>query len=150
MLKWIDTPPVWLLAALALAWTQARHYPLGLGFGGYWADFVGGLLIGGAVLLFAMALVAFRQTRTTIIPHREAERLITSGIYAHSRNPIYLADTLILTGFILRWDAVPALVLIPIFVWIIEKRFIEPEEKMLRRKFRADFARYCRKTRRWL
>jgi protein-S-isoprenylcysteine O-methyltransferase Ste14 len=40
--------------------------------------------------------------------------------------------------------------LIPIFVWIIEKRFIIPEEDRMRRKFRMDFARYCEKTRRWL
>jgi len=40
--------------------------------------------------------------------------------------------------------------LVPVFVWIIEKRFIEPEENRMRRTFRMEFARYCEKTRRWV
>ena len=150
MLKWIDIPPMWLLGFALLAWVQAAHFPAGLGFGGGWADFAGGLLVGGGLVLMAMAFVEFRRHRTTVIPHQEAERLITSGIFKRSRNPIYLGDALILTGLILRWDAVLALPLVPIFVWAIEKRFVIAEEDRLRRKFRAEFARYCQKTRRWL
>ena len=75
--------------------------------------------------------------------------LIQSGIFKRSRNPIYVADVMILTGMILWWDAVLALPLVPIFVWILEKRFILAEEDRLRRKFRANYARYCEKTRRW-
>lgn len=150
MMKWIDLPPVWLAGALALAWLQATHWSLGLTFGGGFADFLGGALIGGGVILIALAAWEMRRARTTLIPHRQADRLVTSGIFTRSRNPIYIGDTLILAGFILRWDAVLALILLPCFVWIIEKRFVIPEENMLRRKFRADFARYMQKTRRWL
>lgn len=153
MLKWIDIPPVWLFSALALAWVQAVHLPVGLSFGsGIGAgavDLLGGLLIGGGLVMIALAAMEFRRQRTTIVPHREAERLITSGIFKRSRNPIYAGDALILAGCILRWDAVLSLILVPVFVWIIERRFIVPEENRLRRKFRADFARYCTKTRRW-
>jgi protein-S-isoprenylcysteine O-methyltransferase Ste14 len=75
---------------------------------------------------------------------------VQSGIFSRTRNPIYLGDALILLGLILRWDAVLSLPLVPIFVWIIEKRFIEPEENCMRRTFRMEFARYCEKTRRWV
>ncbi|SEL80642.1 Protein-S-isoprenylcysteine O-methyltransferase Ste14 [Roseovarius azorensis] len=150
MRKWIDMPPVWLAGFLALAWMQAAYLPMGLGFGGGWADLAGGLLVGGGILLIVLAAAEFRRHRTTIVPHREAERLIRSGIFSRSRNPIYLGDSLILAGLILRWDAVLALPLIPVFVWIIEKRFILPEEDRLRRKFRMDYAQYCEKTRRWV
>lgn len=107
-------------------------------------------MVGAGFLLIAMAAYELRRHRTTIIPHLDADTLVTSGIYAKSRNPIYLADSLILAGLLLYWDAVLSLPLIPIFVWWIEKRFILPEEKRLRRKFRADFARYETQTRRWL
>ncbi|RKF15425.1 isoprenylcysteine carboxylmethyltransferase family protein [Roseovarius spongiae] len=146
----LDTPPVWLILCLALAWAQARCFDLGLGFGGPWADFAGGLLIGAGILLILLSALELRRSRTTIMPHMEADRLVTSGIYRRSRNPIYLGDLAILAGFILRWDAVLSLVLIPVFLWWIERRFVIPEEDRLRRKFRADFARYCQKTRRWL
>ncbi|WP_240611641.1 methyltransferase family protein [Roseovarius nitratireducens] len=150
MLKWIDMPPVWLVGFLVLAWAQATWAPMGLSLGGGWVDFAGGVLVGGGVLLIALAAMEFRRHKTTIVPHETPERLIPSGIFKRSRNPIYLGDALILAGFILRWDAVLALPLIPVFVWVIERRFVIPEENRMRRTFRADFARYCEKTRRWL
>ncbi|MFU8779062.1 MAG: methyltransferase family protein [Roseovarius sp.] len=150
MLKWIDMPPVWLAGFLAVAWLQSSHYGMRLGFGEIWADLLGGLLVGAGILLVVMAAMEFRRHKTTIVPHETPERVIQSGIFRRSRNPIYLGDTLILAGLILRWDAVLALPLIPVFVWVIEKRFIIPEEDRMRRKFRMDFARYCEKTRRWL
>ncbi|MBE1292665.1 MAG: isoprenylcysteine carboxylmethyltransferase family protein [Rhodobacteraceae bacterium] len=145
-----DLPPVWLVAMLALAWTQARHFPMGLSFGPVWADLLGGLLVGGGVLLAALAIVEMRRQQTTVHPHHDSARLVQSGIFSRSRNPIYVGDVLILAGFILYWDAVLALPLVPIFLWVLEKRFVIPEENRLRRKFRVDFARYCEKVRRWV
>ncbi|WP_305970577.1 MULTISPECIES: isoprenylcysteine carboxylmethyltransferase family protein [unclassified Mameliella] len=149
-MKWMDMPPVWLVGALGLAWVQKTHFGYGLGFGPVVADLLGGLLVGGGVILMALALYEMRRHRTTVIPHREADRLVTSGIFKRSRNPIYLGDSMILLGIILYWDAVLALPLVPIFVWVIERRFIVPEENHLRRKFRAAFARYEKDVRRWI
>lgn len=143
-------PPVWLGGFLAIAWVQAKHFSLGLGFGETGARFLGGLLVGGGVLLLALAAYEMYRQRTTIIPKREAAALVTTGIFSRSRNPIYVGDTLILAGMILNWGAVLSLPLIPIFVWVIERRFILGEEDHLRRKFRADFARYSQKVRRWV
>lgn len=150
MVKWIDIPPVWLAGAVALAWLQAENCSFGLNFGGGWSDLAGGLLVGGGLVLIVLAIVEFRRHRTTIVPHCEANRLIQSGIFKRSRNPIYLGDLLILAGLIFKWNAVLTLPLIPIFLWIIEKRFVLPEENRLRRKFRMEFAQYCKKTRRWI
>lgn len=149
-MKWIDLPPVWLAAFAALAWAQSAHLPAGLDFGGAWADFAGGLCVGAGLILMALAFAEFRRHRTTVIPHQTPARLIQSGIFSRTRNPIYLGDALILLGLILRWDAVLALPLVPIFVWVIERRFVIPEEDRMRREFRADFARYAQKVRRWL
>src|SRR6056300_1700522 len=80
----------------------------------------------------------------------EAQALVSMGIFSRTRNPIYLGDLLILAGFILSWDAVLSLPLLPILFWVLEKRFVIPEEDRLRRKYRAEFARFCEKTRRWL
>ncbi len=149
-MKWIDIPPVWLIAALVIAWQISIARPFGLSLDFAVLQLAGGLLVGGGVILMLLAFMEMRKQRTTVIPHSEATTLVSSGIFKRSRNPIYLADAMILTGFILRWDAPLALVLIPVFIWIIERRFIVPEENMLRRKFRADYARYEQKTRRWV
>ncbi len=151
MLKWIDIPPVWLVLFLAVAWVQSSLFTFGLSFG-VWpvADLLGGLLVGAGLVLMALAIYEMRRHHTTIVPHRDAERMVQSGIFSRTRNPIYLGDVLILAGLILKWDAVLALPLVPIFLWWIERHFIIAEEDRLRRKFRADFARYCEKTRRWV
>ncbi|NSX56483.1 methyltransferase family protein [Parasulfitobacter algicola] len=150
MTKLIDTPPAWLATCLIIAWLQSHYFDLGMSLDYGITDLLSAILLGGGIIIFFMAVIQFRRHQTTIIPHQEASNLITQGIYKWSRNPIYVADTLILAGLILRWDAVLSLPLIPIFVWIIERRFVIPEENRLRRKFRADFARYEKKTRRWV
>lgn len=150
MLKWLDIPPVWLLVFAALAYVQARSLSLGLSLASPVTMLLGGLLVGAGVVLILLAALEFRRHKTTIVPHQEASTLIETGVFKRSRNPIYLADVLILTGLILRWDAVLSLVLVPILFWVLETRFVIPEENRLRRHFRADFARYMHKTRRWI
>lgn len=146
----IDIPPVWLIGFAATAWLQAKFLPFGLSLKGGITGFLSGILIGGGVLLAVLAIAEFRRHKTTVIPHETPSTMVQSGIFRRSRNPIYLGDVLILTGLILWFDAVASLVLVPIFVWVLERRFILPEEDRLRRVFRADFARYERKTRRWI
>lgn len=148
--KLIDIPPVWLAACLGLSWTVSITKPFGLSFGGAWADFAGGILLGGGIILMVLAVTEMRRKRTTVIPHMEAQSLVTSGIFTRTRNPIYLGDMLVLAGLILRWDAVLALPLVPVFLSILERRFVIPEENRLRVTFRMEFAKYCQKVRRWV
>lgn len=149
-LKWLDLPPVWLAAFAGIAYWQANYASAGLRFGDGIVDLLGGLLVGGGLILMGLAFVEFRRHQTTVIPHNTPSALIQGGIFKRTRNPIYLGDALVLAGLILRWDAVLALPLVPLFVWLIEMRFILDEEDRMRRKFRAEFARYCEKTRRWI
>jgi protein-S-isoprenylcysteine O-methyltransferase Ste14 len=148
-MKWIDIPPVWLLLAVVATWLISDLQPAAIAFGTPVLDLVSGLLVGGGVVLMLLAFAEMQRRKTTVIPHLEASHLVTTGIFARSRNPIYLGDTLILAGLALRWDAPVALILVPLFMATITQRFIVPEEDRLRRKFRADFGRYCQKTRRW-
>lgn len=149
-MKWIDIPPVWLLLALVMTWWISVLQPISLAFGGPLPDLAGGLLVGGGIVLMLLAVTEMRRKRTTVIPHMEASHLVTTGIFKRSRNPIYLGDAMILAGLALRWEAPVALVLVPLFIGTITQRFIIPEENSLRRRFRAEFARYCQNTRRWV
>lgn len=149
-MKWIDIPPVWLAGFVALAYTVNKFDPWGLSLDHPITQLVSGILIGGGIILMVLAVYEMRRQRTTFVPHRDADRLVQSGIFSRSRNPIYLGDILVLVGVILWLDVPVALLLVPGFLWVIERRFVIPEENRLRRKFHADFARYCQKTRRWL
>lgn len=149
-MKWIDIPPVWLAGFVVLAYTVNKFDPWGLSLDHPITQLVSGILIGGGIILMVLAVYEMRRQKTTFVPHRDADRLVQSGIFSRSRNPIYLGDIFVLVGVILWLDVPVALLLVPGFLWVIERRFVIPEENRLRRKFHADFARYCKKTRRWL
>jgi protein-S-isoprenylcysteine O-methyltransferase Ste14 len=148
--RWLNIPPVWLALALVIPYFQARYFHFGLSLSHPITNTVAGLSIGAGVLLMALAVVEMRRHRTTVIPHREAGHLVTTGVFKWTRNPIYLGDALVLLGFILHWDAVLSLAILPIFMMAIDNGFIVDEEDRLRRKFRSDFERYMRDTRRWI
>ena len=85
----LDLPPVWLLLFAILAWAQGTYFHIGP-IGGPLADFLGGLLVGGGILLMLLAAVQFRKAQTTIHPHNQPDTLITGGVYKRTRNPIYI------------------------------------------------------------
>ena len=132
---------------IALAALQARYLPLI--DAGRPGRIAGTVLIVGGLFIFTAALLQFRRHRTTVMPRETPVALIDTGIYRLSRNPIYLADALFLAGAALWWDAA-SLLLVPLFVWIITRRFILGEESGLRAVFGAAFDRYAAQTRRWL
>lgn len=132
---------------IALAALQARYLPMI--DAGRPGRIAGTVLIVGGLFIFTAALRQFRRHRTTVMPRETPVAMIDSGIYRLSRNPIYLADALFLAGAALWWDAA-SLLLVPLFVWIITRRFILGEESGLRAVFGAAFDRYAAQTRRWL
>ena len=149
MLKWIDIPPGWLLAALAATWGLDRLFPwLATGLG--WVEWLGNALVLGG--FGAMALGAWELVRhhTTFIPRRVPTNFVTQGIYRLSRNPIYLGDALVLGGAALSLDVLPALVLVPAFGWIITRRFIAGEEAGLIARFGDEAEDWFRRVRRWI
>jgi len=147
-MKWIDIPPVWLAGALVLAWGLGYLVPEP-GFGA-WAVGAGRGLIVLGCLLIAAALWAFRQARTTPIPHQAPSALIDTGVFRVTRNPIYLADALILAGAVLIWRAALPLLLVPAFMGVIQARFIRAEEARLAAAFPEPFRAYANRVRRWL
>lgn len=109
------------------------------------------LVLAGA--WFAIAGVwQFRRHRTTVDPVRpdRASALVDRGVFAVSRNPMYLGLVLVLLAAALDsgalWSLPGPLVLA---AWL--GRFqIRPEERILRQRFGAAFDAYCRRVPRWL
>jgi protein-S-isoprenylcysteine O-methyltransferase Ste14 len=147
LLREIDIPPSWLALHIVAAWVVSRvSPPVFLDFGR-----VAGLaLVGLGALVMGAAVVQMALARTTVIPRRNPSALVTGGLFGWSRNPIYLADAVILTGAILWLDAVLALPLVFSFVWLIQARFIRDEEARLTLAFGAEFDLWAARVRRWL
>ncbi len=146
-MKWLDLPPVWLVAFLVAGRLQASWLPL-LRFRA-WADWAGAALVLAGLLLMIAAVWELRRHHTTIDPREPPSAIVTTGVFAWSRNPIYLGDTLVLAGLALWWDSVLGLFLVPVFVWVITRRFILKEEARLSELFGSEFADYSDRVRRW-
>ena len=146
--KMIDLPPVWLAAFVGAVWGMDRLLPMPLlGGAGDWAA-LALLLTGVGLMLGAVAQMAL--ARTTVIPHRQPQALVTQGVFRLSRNPIYLADAAFLLAAVLWLDVVLALPLVPVFMLVIRQRFIRSEEARLRAGFGPEFEIWAARTRRWI
>lgn len=146
MAKEIDFPPVWLAGFAAAGGILGLIYPVPTPYN---STIGAGFIIAGGVLMLAAAFQML-LARTTIIPRRNPRALVRTGIYRFSRNPIYLADALVLSGLYIAWDALIALPLVAVFIVIITRRFIREEEARLLAHFGADYDDYRQATRRWL
>ena len=142
-------PPVWLVIGLIAIFCLDQYYPL-VRFTGQAAMAVGSVLIVAGLLLLVLAGGLFKRAGTEMIPFRDVNTLITDGVYRHTRNPMYLGMALILLGTACTTGIVSGLLVTPVFMAIIEVRFIRPEEAMLRRLFGDDFDAYCARVRRWI
>ena len=148
-MRYIDLPPVWLALFLLLAWVLAWLVP-GLTIGFSWQGPLAVLLAFAGLVLMGLAVWEMVGRRTTVIPHREPQALVSSGVFRVSRNPIYLGDMLVLTAFIIWFGVILALPGIWLFKRVIETRFILGEEHRLQTAFGDDFANWAKVTRRWL
>jgi protein-S-isoprenylcysteine O-methyltransferase Ste14 len=110
-----------------------------------------GLLFAGLACM-TVAVASFVMAKTTINPMQpaRASQLITTGIYRVSRNPIYVADVLLLASWAVWLGSALNLALIALFVWYIQRFQIVPEERALTRLFGENYTAYCVRVRRWL
>ncbi|WP_254216438.1 isoprenylcysteine carboxylmethyltransferase family protein [Tabrizicola sp. TH137] len=148
MPKVVDLPPVWLMAFIGAVWLLDRLLPMPL-FGGT-GDLLAAVFGVMGAGLFAGALWEMGRARTTVIPHRAATALVTTGVFGLSRNPIYLGDVAFLLAAILWLDVPVGLLLVPLFMRVIRDRFILEEEARLRAGFGAAFDVWAARVRRWL
>lgn len=114
------------------------------------------LLVGGwAVMALGLgldfwAMATMILARTNILPNRAAGRLVTSGPFAFTRNPIYLGNTVLMLGIGLAWGAPCFLPLAFVAAFLVEKLAIRREEAHLALRFGPEWARYAAATPRWL
>ena len=109
-----------------------------------WAAVAGGLAFGG------WGLLTFFRARTAVIPTRPASRLVTSGPYRFSRNPMYIGLGTLYLGLAVLFDVAWPIVLFPFAVASLYVLVIRREERYLVRAFGDRYAAYARRVRRWL
>ena len=106
-----------------------------------------------AGIAFAVAgIVSFRRARTTVNPLKpeSASALVSSGVYAITRNPMYVGLLFVLVGWAIFLSSPWTLAGPLAFFGYIGRFQIVPEERALSRLFGNEYAGYCARVRRWL
>ena len=143
-------PPIWALAFVVIAYGLSRlagedripHLP-GIPFAV--------VLIVAGVALSVSAAVLFRREGTELNPASATnQKLVTSGPFRFTRNPMYLGLVLVTLG-IAFWVGVWPMFLAPIATFVTANLAHIPfEEAKMRRQFGLNFEAYTRKARRWI
>jgi protein-S-isoprenylcysteine O-methyltransferase Ste14 len=145
----IALPPLILGAAIALGLILNYFWPAKV-LARSLAVPLGILIVFVAV---AIGLLAVREMVTASTPldvRKRSTRIVTSGVFQQSRNPIYLGMVLLCTGVAFLVDSLWLLGVVPLFAAILQKGVIEPEEAYLERNFGEDYLRYKARVRRWI
>ncbi|MEZ6022438.1 MAG: isoprenylcysteine carboxylmethyltransferase family protein [Hyphomonadaceae bacterium] len=112
--------------------------------------------IGSIVLLVALAIVftamaQFVLANTQLLPESKRNNaLVTNGLFALTRNPMYLAMVIFCIGGAL-WMERSLMLLAPALMFAVANWvFIPFEEAKMRRQFGDAFDAYTRRVRRWI
>ena len=107
-----------------------------------------GLIV--SLIFFYSGFNLFKSYKEDPKPSSDTNLLIKTGIFAYTRNPIYLAFVLFDFSMFLVFENVMYLLSsLGLFIWI-NNYVIKVEEDYLKNKFGDEFVRYCGAVKRWL
>ena len=144
-------PPLFYALTFAAAVFIQKKLPLDDSLFRCWATkYVGISLLLISLFFLFRSLRQFFETKNTLILIKPATSLQTTGVYAITRNPMYLGLAILyfaIACFIGNWWNV---ILFPVLFLIVQEYIIKHEEKYLLAEFGDAFTKYCKATRRWL
>jgi len=111
------------------------------------------LAIAMVAIGFSVAgVISFRRAKTTLDPTKpqSASSLVSSGIYAVTRNPMYVGLLLVLIALAIFLSSPWTLVGPAAYFLYIGRFQIAPEERALTALFGTEYTEYLSKVRRWL
>lgn len=119
----------------------------------FWRTIIPGwlglVLSGAAVMGLIFTLISFGDSFRVGIDEQKPNRLVTTGMFRFSRNPIYICfDSFFIGLFLVHRNAV-IIVAVIAFALLIHRQILR-EEMFLRSYYGAEYEDYCRKVRRYL
>lgn len=142
-------PPIMLIPVLLIGVSLQAIWTLELLNGSGWSV-AGQAVIGAGVAILATGWVQFYRARTQILHNKPASKLIHSGLYRFSRNPIYVSALVLQLGIALLMHNLWIVLLIPVSKRVLDRYVIAGEEAYLERCFGEVYVDYKRSVRRWL
>ena len=148
----LKVPPLGLALIIAAAmWLASKIIP-SLALALPWLPVCTVVLVGAGIAFVLAGVVAFRKAKTTVNPTNPetTSTVVASGVYAVSRNPMYVGFLLILAGWAVFLGHAFSFLLLPVFVLYMNRFQIVPEERVLSARFGSEYTAYMQSVRRWL
>lgn len=136
----------YLVFAAAFNWptvSSQRFFDSGI------VSWAGALCCLAGLMVFLLSVVAFGRSFRVGIDTSQPGKLATTGVFAFSRNPMYVAFILILLGQFLIFSNPILLVYMVAAVWLIHRQVLR-EEDYLRKHYGQEYSEYCGRVRRYL
>ena len=111
---------------------------------------LGVVLIAAGAALITLARREFSQHGQPTDPGGATSRIVASGVFSISRNPLYLGVACFVAGLALAFNLAWALLLLLPSLVLCHIVLIRPEEKYLDAKFGQEYRAYAGTVRRWL
>ncbi|MBR9873393.1 MAG: isoprenylcysteine carboxylmethyltransferase family protein [Vibrionaceae bacterium] len=94
----------------------------------------------------------FRKAKTTVNPVKpeSASSVVNTGVFAYTRNPMYVALLLLIIALGLWWQHLSVILCGAVFISYMNRYQIKPEERALERLFGEDYLKYKNRVRRWV
>ncbi|MEL6436143.1 MAG: isoprenylcysteine carboxylmethyltransferase family protein [Pseudomonadota bacterium] len=145
-------PPVLLLVSFLVGYALKWFAPLPWLVGGAatLAFWFGVAVVVVAVAIDLLAMATLSRGATTVLPHRRSDNLVTGGVFQFSRNPIYVANVMLILGIGLISSNLWLALLAPLNGYLTQRLAIIREEAHLTAQFGDAYTVYCAKVRRWL
>ncbi len=143
-------PPFIYLGMLLLGLALERFLPFHVQLTPIGRYLGGGLLILAGLGYAIAALGLFKRAGTKPEPWKTTSAIVNSGVYARTRNPMYLGMAMFYAGIGLMLSSVAVLLLLPMVIILIQTQVIAREEHYLESKFGEEYRQYKARVRRWL
>jgi protein-S-isoprenylcysteine O-methyltransferase Ste14 len=144
--------PPFALFYFYLVFAHAFHWPLVSTQEFFHSDairWIGVALCLVGLLIFFSSLVSFGKSFRVGIDTEHPDKLITTGVFAYSRNPIYLAFGLVFVGQFLVFSNWILLVYLIAGAWLVHRQVLR-EEAYLKQHYGGEYLAYCQRVRRYI
>lgn len=105
--------------------------------------------VGVAIMFYCVGLFAVKG-KGTLSPADPTKKLVISGLYKFSRNPMYIGVMLMLIGEAMFFSSNSLWIYTTIVFIVFNLFIIFHEEPRLKRNFGAEYQQYLKTVRRWL
>lgn len=148
----LKVPPVAVFLICVVGIGLARKLAPQLSFAVPFQKLLGLLLACLGIAVGAAGVLAFRRARTTVDPRfpERAAAIVNTGVFAWSRNPMYLGLVCMLFGWAVVAGNGLGFAFVVLFVAYMNRFQIRPEERALTASFGEEYTRYRASVRRWI